>query len=50
MFTGATSTKVVFASGAEAPIACKLTEGVDIVSISRLNGKWYGFSSGQAFI
>jgi hypothetical protein len=45
-------TNVKWASGtytAGGPNITKLYDAVDIISLSRINGEWYGFSSGQNF-
>ena len=53
MLTGANAsniTNVSWASGVQGPTISRLENAVDIVTLTRLEDKWYGFSSGQTFI
>jgi hypothetical protein len=43
-------TNVSWASGIQGPTISRLENAVDIVTLTRLEDKWYGFSSGQTFI
>jgi hypothetical protein len=40
---------ISWADGLAGPTITKVTNRTDIVTISKINGKWYGFSSGQNF-
>ena len=40
---------ISWADGLAGPTITKIQNKTDIVTISKINGKWYGFSSGQGF-
>lgn len=40
---------ISWADGLAGPTITKIQNRTDIVTISKINGKWYGFSSGQGF-
>lgn len=51
MLTGTNATMFVsWASGVQGPTISRLENAVDIVTLTRIEEKWYGFSSGQTFM
>lgn len=47
--TSTITVPISWADGLAGPTITKIPNRTDIVTISKINGKWYGFSSGQGF-
>ena len=43
-------TNISWVSGSDGPTISRLTDAVDIIKLSRVGQKWYGFVEGQTFI